>query len=87
MILDEALSVNLIKTVEGAVDAYGLQSLKGSDGEVNVHEDVAALAKAYKPGDSITFTATLNAAYDPEKEQQSTVAGGDDEETVADEES
>jgi len=60
---------SIIKTVEAAVDAHGLLSLKGSDGEVNVHEDVSALAKTYKTGDSIQFTATLNAEYDPEKQQ------------------
>lgn len=64
-----AVQESIIKTVEAAVDAYGLLSLKGSDGEVKVHEDVSALAKGYKTGDSIPFTATLNASYDPEKPQ------------------
>lgn len=45
------------------MSAYGLTSLSGSDGEVKVHEDVAAVARAYKTGDSVLFTATLNAAY------------------------
>jgi hypothetical protein len=58
--------------VQAAVDAYGLKSLAGSDGEVNVHEDVEAIAKGYKVGDSIQFTATLNAAYDPGKSKQTT---------------
>jgi hypothetical protein len=64
-----AVQESIIKTVEAAVEAYGLLALKGSDGEVNVHEDVSALAKGYKPGDSIQFTATLNASYNPEKPQ------------------
>ena len=55
---------SIIKTVQATVEAYGLKSLPGSDGEVKVHEDVTALAKGYKSGDSIKFTATLNAAYD-----------------------
>ena len=49
------------------MNAYGLKSLPGSDGEVKVHEDVASLAKAYKTGDSVQFTATLNASYDEER--------------------
>ena len=48
-----------------------MKTLPGSDGEVNVHEDVSAIAKQYKNvGDSIPFTATLNCAYDPDKQQQ-----------------
>jgi hypothetical protein len=52
-----------------------LKSLPGSDGQVEVHEDVASMAKAYKTGDSIQFTATLNASYDPEKKQLPDVVG------------
>lgn len=62
-----AVQEAIIKTVEAAVEAYGLQSLPGSEGEVQVHENVSDLAKAYKTGDSIQFTATLNASYDPQK--------------------
>ena len=64
--------------MEAAVEAYGLLSLKGSDGEVKVHEDVAALAKAYKTGESIQFTATLNASYNPEKQQLQIESDGGD---------
>jgi hypothetical protein len=53
--------------VEAAVDAFGLQSLPGSDGEINVQEDVAEMAKGYKEGDSLTFTTIFNAVFDPEK--------------------
>jgi len=73
---------SIIKTVESAVEAYGLVSLKGSDGEFNVFEDVSALARAYKTGDSIQFTATLNAAYDPEKKQQQSADDGSDDGVV-----
>jgi hypothetical protein len=57
--------------------------LPGSDGEVQVHEDVTALAKAYRTGDSIQFTATLNAAYDPEKKQRDGVVVVDVEAVAA----
>jgi len=77
-----AVQESIIKTVESAVEAYGLVSLKGSDGEVNVFEDVSALAKAYKTGDSIQFTASLNAAYDPEKKQQQSADDGSDDGVV-----
>ena len=73
-----AVQESIIKTVEAAVEAYGLLSLKGSDGEVKVHEDVAALAKAYKTGESIQFTATLNASYNPEKQQLQIESDGGD---------
>jgi len=53
---------SIIRTVESAVEAYGLKSLDGSDGEVTVHEDVSAMSKGYKVGEPLSFTATLNAA-------------------------
>lgn len=48
------------------MDAFGLKDLQGSDGQVEVKEDVKAMSKGYKTGDSLQFTATINAAYDPE---------------------
>lgn len=65
-----AIQESIIKTVEAMVAAYGLQSLPGSDGQVQVHEDVAEMTKGYKTGTSIPFTATLNAAYDESKIRQ-----------------
>ena len=62
-----AVQEAIIKTVEAAVESYGLKSLSGSDGEVNVHEDVAEIGKTYKDGNSVKFTATLDACFDPEK--------------------
>ena len=56
----------IIKTVEAVVKGFGLKALPGSDGEVNVNEDTEAICKSYRMGDSIQFTATLNAAFDPE---------------------
>jgi hypothetical protein len=49
------------------VDAYGLKELEGSDGEVEVKEDVTEMAKGFKVGDSVQFTAVLNAVYDPDQ--------------------
>jgi hypothetical protein len=65
-----AIQEGIIKTVEAMVSAYGLQSLSGSDGQVQVHEDVQAMAKVYSTGTSIQFTATLKATYDEAKIQQ-----------------
>lgn len=62
-----AVQESIIKTVEAALAAYGLKSLPGSDGQVKVHEEVTAMAKVYKPGNSVSFTATLDAAYDDDK--------------------
>ena len=37
-----------------------------SNGEVEVLEDIPEVAKAYKVGADIQFTATFNAGFDPE---------------------
>lgn len=59
----------IIKTVEAAVDVYGLKSLPGSDGQVEVKEKVEDMVKGYKLGEPIEFTAVLNLCYDPEKSE------------------
>lgn len=59
-----AVSESIVRTCQSAVDAYGLKSLKGSDGEVNVLEDITELAKTYKLGDDIYFTGTFKATFD-----------------------
>mmetsp|Transcript_60506 Transcript_60506/g.148447 ORF Transcript_60506/g.148447 Transcript_60506/m.148447 type:complete len:223 (+) Transcript_60506:103-771(+) len=61
-----AVSEAIVRTCQAAVDAYGLKSLKGSDGEVNVNEDIEELSKTYKVGDDIFFTATFKASMDEE---------------------
>lgn len=53
--------------MQAAVGAFGLKTIAGSDGEMQVHEDVEAMSKAYKTGDSLPFTASLNAVFDPER--------------------
>ena len=62
-----AVQESIIKTVEAVVEAYGLKSLPGSEGEVTVHEEVELIAKTYKSGDSVPFTATLKAGLNPDK--------------------
>jgi len=64
-----AIQETIIKTCEAAVDAYGLIALKGSDGSVEVHEDVSDMTKGYnlKAYDNIQFTATFKAMMDPQK--------------------
>lgn len=61
-----AVEESIIRTCQSAVDAYGLKSVQGSDGAVEVLEDVSEVAKSYKLGDDLEFTATLNASEDPE---------------------
>ncbi|VEU40673.1 unnamed protein product [Pseudo-nitzschia multistriata] len=61
-----AVQEAIVQTCQSAVDAYGLKSVSGSDGEVEVLEDVPEMAKAYKLGDDLEFTATFNAIVDPE---------------------
>lgn len=62
-----AVQEAVIKTVEAAVDAYGLKSLPGSDGEINVNEDVKDMASQWKEGESLIFTTNFAAIFDPEK--------------------
>lgn len=62
-----AIQESLIKTVEQAVAAYSLKSLPGSDGQVEILEDVQEFTKGYKDGTPLEFTATLNCVFDPEK--------------------
>lgn len=61
-----AVEESIVRTCQSAVDAYGLKSLKGSDGNVDVLEDIPEVANKYKLGDDLQFTATFNAIYDPE---------------------
>mmetsp|Transcript_87126 Transcript_87126/g.251281 ORF Transcript_87126/g.251281 Transcript_87126/m.251281 type:complete len:216 (-) Transcript_87126:24-671(-) len=60
-----AVQEGIIQTVQSAVDAYGLKSISGKDGEVEVLEDIPEIAKGYKVGDDIQFTATFKAIFDP----------------------
>jgi hypothetical protein len=58
-----AIQEALIKSVEATVAAYGLKSLAGSDGEVQILEDLQQMCKGYNAGDSLPFTATLDCAF------------------------
>jgi len=49
---------------EASLEAYGLQSLQGSQGEVNVNEDMQEVCKGYKLGNDIPFTATYKGKFD-----------------------
>ncbi len=51
-------------TGEASLEAYGLQSLQGSQGEVNVNEDMQEVCKGYKLGNDIPFTATYKGKFD-----------------------
>jgi len=62
-----ALQESIINTCETAVAAYGLKALSGSDGSVDVKENVQEVCKTYKVGDDLTFTGTFAATFDPEK--------------------
>lgn len=56
-----ALQEGIIQTCDAAVKAYGLQALKGSDGSVEVKEEVQEISKGYKVGDEVQFTGTFSA--------------------------
>ena len=62
-----AVQEALVRTVESAVKAFGLKALPGSAGEVTILEEVKDMCKGYKVGDSLKFTAKLNAIFDTEK--------------------
>ncbi|KAL7472575.1 hypothetical protein ACHAXS_012944 [Conticribra weissflogii] len=59
-----AIQEAVIKTCEASLEAYGLQSLQGSQGEVNVNEDMQEVCKGYKLGNDIPFTATYKGKFD-----------------------
>ncbi|KAL7538198.1 hypothetical protein ACHAXR_008353 [Thalassiosira sp. AJA248-18] len=59
-----AVQEALIKTCEESLEAYGLESLPGSSGEVTVNEDIKDLVKGYKVGTDIAFTATYRGKFD-----------------------
>mmetsp|Transcript_33058 Transcript_33058/g.69571 ORF Transcript_33058/g.69571 Transcript_33058/m.69571 type:complete len:223 (+) Transcript_33058:115-783(+) len=59
-----AVQEALIKTCEQSLEAYGLESLPGSKGEVTVNEDIKDLVKGYKVGTDVAFTATYKGKFD-----------------------
>lgn len=62
---------------ELSLEAYGLESLEGSAGEVTVKEDMQKISKGYKLGNDIPFTATYKGKFDAAV-QSSTNAVADD---------
>jgi hypothetical protein len=69
-----AVQEGIVKTIETVVDAYGLVSLRGSDGEVKVNENVSDMAKGWK-SESLQFTATLLCGYPTSLEDAATNQG------------
>jgi len=70
-----AVQEAIVQTAQSAVGSYGLKTIKGEFGNLEVLEEVSEIAKSYKDGD-IVFTATINAIFDPDlipepKEQSS----------------
>lgn len=59
-----AVQEAIIKTCEESLEAYGLESLPGSAGEVTVIEDIKVLCKGYKVGTDVAFTATYRGKFD-----------------------
>lgn len=58
-----AIQEAIIKTCEASLEAYGLESLPGSTGEVTVNEDIKELCKGYKMGNGVAFTATYRGRF------------------------
>ena len=73
-----AVEEAIVRTCQSAVDAYGLKSVSGSDGEVEVLEDIPEVAKAYKLGDDLEFTAFFNASEDPAARPAEAESGGEE---------
>ena len=72
-----AVQESIVRTCQSAVDAYGLKSVSGSDGEVEVLEDIPDVAKTYKLGDDLEFTATFNGIEDPAAQPKEEPAADD----------
>ena len=73
-----AVQEGIIQTCQSAADAYGLKSLKGSAGEVEVLEDIPEVAQDYKLGDPVEFTAVFKATFDPAVSRPGSAAAADD---------
>jgi hypothetical protein len=71
-----------------SMEAYGLESLPGSAGEVTVNEDIKELCKGYKMGSSVAFTATYRGKFDKALRSSEAMATGvvDVEAVVAEDE-
>jgi hypothetical protein len=79
-----AVQESIVRTCQSAVDAYGLKSVSGSDGEVEVLEDIPEVSRGFKLGDELEFTAFFNAQVDPEA-QPPVGESGDAEESSSSE--
>ena len=73
-----AIQEAVIKTCEQSLEAYGLESLEGSAGEVTVKEDMQKISKGYKLGNDIPFTATYKGKFDAAVQSSAAESGGDD---------
>ena len=73
-----AIQEAVIKTCEQSLEAYGLESLEGSAGEVTVKEDMQKISKGYKLGNDIPFTATYKGKFDAAIQSSTAESGGDD---------
>lgn len=72
-----AVEESIIKTVETAIEAYGLRAVSGSDGQLTVHEDVAEISKGYtKIGESLQFTASFNGVFEAGQDDDVVEASG-----------
>lgn len=72
------MSFYSVITGEQSLEAYGLESLEGSAGEVTVNEDMSKVSKGYKLGNDIPFTATYKGKFDAAVQSNVDKAGDDD---------
>ena len=77
-----AIQEAVIKTCEQSLEAFGLESLQGSEGEVTVNEDMQKVCKKYKIGDDIPFTATYKGKFDAAVQSAASASGESDAEDV-----
>mmetsp|Transcript_22644 Transcript_22644/g.34307 ORF Transcript_22644/g.34307 Transcript_22644/m.34307 type:complete len:208 (-) Transcript_22644:73-696(-) len=77
-----AVQEAIIKTCEQSLEAYGLESLSGSAGEVTVNEDVKDICKGYKVGTDVPFTATYMGKFDANIHTESATEEAEDDSVV-----
>mmetsp|Transcript_9671 Transcript_9671/g.16582 ORF Transcript_9671/g.16582 Transcript_9671/m.16582 type:complete len:208 (-) Transcript_9671:68-691(-) len=77
-----AVQEAIIKTCEQSLEAYGLESLSGSAGEVTVNEDVKDICKGYKVGTDVSFTATYMGKFDANVHTESATEEAEDDSVV-----
>jgi hypothetical protein len=65
-----ALQEAITNSLEVVVSAYGLKTLSGSEGNIDVKEKVEDIARGWKEGSNVLYTATFKGEVLPKEEEE-----------------